>query len=79
MPGIPCQSVKLRVAVAPSSRWNVGLNLLTASGVYARGDENNSDLNGRIGGYTVVNLDTHFELRRTIRLFANIDNLLNRS
>jgi len=30
----------------------VGANILTSAGVYARGDENNQDVNGQLPGYT---------------------------
>ena len=78
MPGIPRQSLKLRVDVEAATDWNIGLNLLGASGVYARGDENNLDVNGRVGGYAVVNLDTRYQVTRGLSLFARVDNLFDR-
>ena len=78
MPGIPRQSLKLRVDVEAVTDWNIGLNLLGASGVYARGDENNLDVNGRVGGYAVVNLDTRYQVTRGLSLFARVDNLFDR-
>lgn len=78
MPGIPRQSLKMRLDVAATTDWSLGLNVLAASSVYARGDENNLDLNGRVGGYTVVKLDTRYEVTRGLSLIARIDNLFDR-
>ena len=78
IPSLPRQSLKLRVDAHASAEWTLGLNLLAASGVYARGDENNLDTNGRIGGYSVVAIDTHLRLTSRVSLFGRIDNLLDR-
>ena len=78
MPSIPRQSLKLRVDVEPTTDWSVGLNLLSAGSIYARGDENNLDANGRVGGYAIVNLDTRLRVTQGLHLFARIDNLFDR-
>ena len=71
-------SLKLRLDADATSDWRIGASLLVASGVHARGDENNLDANGRVPGYAVVNLDTRWQLTRQVSLFARIDNALNR-
>jgi outer membrane receptor protein involved in Fe transport len=78
IPGVPRQSLKLRADLTATAAWNVGLSLIAADSVYARGDENNRDANGRVGGWTVVNLDTLYELEHGLSLFARVDNLFNR-
>ena len=78
IPGVARHSLKLRLDADATSDWRIGASLLVASGVYARGDENNLDANGRVPGYAVVNLDTRWKLTRQVSLFARIDNVLDR-
>jgi outer membrane receptor protein involved in Fe transport len=78
LPGIPANSVKLRADWQVTDRWTVGGTVVYASSQYAHGDENNEDSHGRVPGYTVVNLDTQFEITKDLILFANISNLFNR-
>ena len=63
---------------AATPKWNVGTNLIYRSAIFARGDENNQDINGKIAGYTVVNLDTTYALTKHLQVFARVDNLFNR-
>jgi outer membrane receptor protein involved in Fe transport len=56
----------------------VGANILTSAGVYARGDENNQDVNGQLPGYTVVNLDGHYQVSERFEVFGRVNNLLDR-
>ncbi len=83
IPGVPLQTFKLRadvdIDVGADAQWNLGIGLNAASSVYARGDENNLDVNGRVGGYVVLNLDTRYQFNRRLSLFARIDNLFNRA
>ena len=78
LPGIPANSAKLRADWQVADRWTVGGTVVYASSQYAHGDENNQDSHGRVPGYTVVNLDTQFEITKDLLLFANIGNLFNR-
>lgn len=78
IPGIPRHSLKLRLGYDVTAQWNVGANVLYASSIYARGDENNRDARGRVPGYGVVNLDTRYTLRKGWDLFARVNNLFNR-
>ena len=78
IPGVARHSLKLRLDADATSDWRIGASLLVASGVYARGDDNNLDANGRVPGYAVVNLDTRWKLTRQVSLFARIDNALDR-
>jgi len=47
IPGIPKHVLKLRLEYAPNERWFIGANVLYASDVFARGDENNQDMSGK--------------------------------
>ena len=78
IPGIPRHSLKLRLGYDLTAQWNVGANLLYASSIYARGDENNSDARGRVPGYSVLNLDTRYTLQKGWDIYARVNNLFNR-
>lgn len=78
IPGVPRHSFKLRMAYAVTPQWDIGANLLHASSVYARGDENNSDARGKVPGYTVVNLDTRYRIDKGWEVFARVNNLFDR-
>ncbi len=77
IPGMPRNIVKLR-AEYMTSRTTVGLTVMGQSDQYARGDENNQDVNGPIPGFVIVNLDAHYDLSSRWGLFTRIDNLLDR-
>ena len=77
IPGIARQTLKLRMAYDVTPSWNVGTNLVLASGQYARGDENNQDANGRVPGYGVMHLDTHYSLTQNWKLFAKVNNVFD--
>jgi outer membrane receptor protein involved in Fe transport len=78
IPGVPRHTLKLRLGYEITPSWSVGSNVITTSSRYARGDENNQDTHGKIAGYTVVNLDTHYSLNENWKLFAKVENLFDR-
>ncbi len=78
LPGVPENTAKLRIDYALQPNWRVAANLLYRSAIYARGDDNNQDGNGKISGYTVINLDTTYTVTRQLQVFARVDNLFNR-
>ncbi|TLY61358.1 MAG: TonB-dependent receptor [Gammaproteobacteria bacterium] len=78
IPGVPRHTLKLRVDCNLTERWSAGTSILASSGVYARGDENNSDRNGRLPGYTLLNLDTRYAVTRALEVFARVNNLFDR-
>jgi len=78
IPGIPRHLLKLRAAYRYSDNLSAGLNLFAASGQYARGDENNLDVNGPVPGYAVVNVDARYHLAPNLELFGTISNVFNR-
>jgi len=78
IPGIPRHTLKLRLGYEITPSWTVGSNVITTSSRYARGDENNQDAHGKIAGYTVVNLDTHYSINDNWKLFAKVENLFDR-
>lgn len=77
VPGIPENIVKLR-ATYTRGPLTLGVDVNGQSDIYARGDENNQDVNGPVSGFVVVNLDVHYRLSSRWRAFVRIDNLFNR-
>ncbi|CAB3810687.1 TonB-dependent receptor [Paraburkholderia fynbosensis] len=78
IPGIPQNMVKLRLDYAAMARWNIGANLTYRSNIFARGDENNQDVNGTVAGYFLIDLDTTFNVTKRFQVFGSIQNLLNK-
>lgn len=78
IPGIPRHTLKLRAAYNITPDWDIGTNVVMASGQYARGDENNQDENGKVPGYAVVNLDTNYNISQNWKLFGKINNVFDK-
>ena len=65
--------------ITPSRRiFPVGSNLLASAGVYARGDENNQDVNGKLPGYLLANVDARYRLSSALEIFARVNNVFDR-
>ncbi len=79
IPGLPRQSLKLRAALTATADWSIALSMFAASSVRARGDENNRDANGHVGGVAVFSADSRLQLSKRLAVFARVDNLLDRS
>ncbi|MGT2475940.1 TonB-dependent receptor [Paraburkholderia terrae] len=78
IPGIPQNTVKLRIDYTPFAAWNIGTNLTYRGSIYARGDENNQDVNGTVAGYFLIDLDTTYNVTKQLQVFATVKNLLNK-
>lgn len=78
IPGIPMHTVKLRLDYAATPKLSLGTNVTYRSGIYAQGDENNQDANGRIAGYFLVDFDTAYQATKRLRVFATVTNVFNR-
>ncbi|MGH8714332.1 MAG: TonB-dependent receptor, partial [Casimicrobiaceae bacterium] len=78
IPGIPADSAKLRADYDFASGLSIGAGIVYASSQYARGDDNNRDIHGRVPPYTVVDLDARYPVTRDLELFGRIANLFNR-
>ncbi|WP_321962314.1 TonB-dependent receptor [Paraburkholderia sp. J7] len=78
VPGIPAHAVKLRLDYAATAQWNIGTNITWRSGVYAQGDENNQDSNGKIAGYLLVDLDTRYHVTKRLEVYASVTNLFDK-
>lgn len=87
---LPEHALKLRLQYAMTPNWTVGTNITTFSDVYVRGNENNKHRandgdadhvqdSGKIGGYTVVNLDTRYKFGNTgWQVFAKAINIFDK-
>jgi len=90
LPNIPEHAFKLRMQYAVTQNWTVGTNVNTFSDVYVRGNENNNHQandgnpdhvqeDGKIGGYTVVNLDTRYKFGASgWQVFAKAINIFDK-
>ncbi|MEM5382897.1 TonB-dependent receptor [Paraburkholderia phymatum] len=78
IPGIPANTVKLRVDYTPIAQWNIGTNLTYRGSIFARGDESNQDVNGTVAGYFLIDLDTTYNVTKQLQVFATVKNLLNK-
>ena len=56
----------------------MGLTMMAQSNQFARGDENNQDVNGPLPGFAVFNLDGRYRFNDNWELFAKVDNVFNR-
>jgi iron complex outermembrane recepter protein len=78
IPNIPRHTFKLRADWTFVESWRVVGQWTGASGVYARGDENNADVNGRVPGYGVFNLQLHGDINKQWSVFARVDNVFDK-
>ncbi len=78
IPANPRHILKIRTDWAVTSRLFVGANLVVSAGSYARGDEDNQDINGQLPGYTLVNLDGRFLMSKNFQVFARVNNVFDR-
>ncbi len=86
---IPQHQVKLRLQYEVTPNWSVGSNIAMFSDSYMRGNENNSHTpdagvpdayqgSGKIGGYTLVNLDTKYNLGKGWSVFGKATNIFDK-
>ncbi|MPS47940.1 TonB-dependent receptor [Methylobacillus sp.] len=78
--GIPAHRLKFRGEYAITPQWSIGTNVLVFSDQYAHGNENNKDQGegAKLGGYTIVNLDTRYHFGNGWQLFAKAVNIFDR-
>ena len=89
LPGIPSHQFKARLQYALTPDWVVGTNITAYTDRYMRGNENNShqagngddevyDGKGKISGYTIVNLDTRYNLGKGWSVFGKAINIFDK-
>jgi outer membrane receptor protein involved in Fe transport len=74
IPGVAASSFKLRAVVDVTPGLSVGGTLVAAGGQYAHGNESNRDPDGRVPGYSVVNLDLNYRYSAALRFTAQVHN-----
>ena len=87
---IPDHQLKLRLQYDVTPNWSIGSNVTMFSDVYVRGNENNDHRSddgddehyqgsGKLGGFTVVNLDTRYSFRNSgWQVFAKAINIFDK-
>jgi outer membrane receptor protein involved in Fe transport len=91
IPLIPKHTGRLVLDYALTQRWDIGGNLIAASGAYLHGNENNANQaggtngggayisgTGWIPGYTVVNLQSTYHVTKRAEIFARLVNLFDK-
>jgi outer membrane receptor protein involved in Fe transport len=75
LPLVPSQLLKAGLSLAIGSRLTLGGEMLAGSGFHMRGDEGNDAAS--IGDYAVLNARAEYTLNENVRLFVNVDNVLD--
>ncbi len=75
IPGMPDHNFKTGFEVGIMKDFNIGMNSITTSGVYLRGDESNQLK--KTSPYTIFNLKSSFLLFNKTEIFTKINNVLN--
>lgn len=78
IPAIPQHTAKLRLAYEGADVFSIGTSVVYSGSQYARGDENNQDVNGKVSGYTLIHLDGSFNVTPDFSLFFRVHNLLDK-
>lgn len=86
IPLVPQHMLKTFADLQISRKLGVDADLLAVSSSFARGNENNKAVQdnkyyigpGKSPGYAVMNLGAHYDLHRRLRLFVQMNNLLDR-
>lgn len=78
IPGIPRHALKASFELTVTPETSIGFALRAASAVHARGDENNLDANGRVGGFAVLDLHASWRVAGGTEIFLQVDNVFDR-
>jgi outer membrane receptor protein involved in Fe transport len=81
--GIPKHQFKLRAQYEVLPKWTVGTNVVYYSDQFVHGNDNNSHVSGaltpgKLNGYTVVNLDSQFDVGQGWKVFAKVINIFDK-
>lgn len=86
IPLVPRHTGRLVLDYAVTHDWDIGGNLVVASGSFLHGNENNANQadgddvigSGRIGGYAVVNLNSTYHVAKFLDVFIKVANVFDR-
>jgi outer membrane receptor protein involved in Fe transport len=81
--GIPKHQFKLRLQYNITPQWSIGSNVVAYSDQFVHGNENNAhddsnNTKGKLNGYTVMNLDTQYNIGQGWHLFAKAINIFDK-
>jgi outer membrane receptor protein involved in Fe transport len=77
IPGIPQWVFKSRFSYPVTAQTRLGLGIQSQGSTFARGDDNNADVNGRVAGFTTVKLDVQHSVNKRFSLYAGVNNLFD--
>jgi iron complex outermembrane recepter protein len=77
IPGIPEHTLKVRAEWEVVRDFSIGASVVAASSIYARGDENNQDVNGKVPGYAIVEVEASYRIVKWLRVSVRADNLFD--
>ena len=75
LPSLPRHRLNIGIDYTGARGWKIGAELIVASGQYLLGDEAN--LQAKLPGHHVVNLEGSYPLGEHFELFANVENLFD--
>jgi len=91
IPLIPKNTGRLVLDYDLTPQWNIGGNVIAASGSYLHGDENNANQaggtnalgeyvsgSGWISGYAVINLQSTYHITKCVQVFARLVNVFDK-
>jgi outer membrane receptor protein involved in Fe transport len=86
IPLIPRHTGRLRLDYALTDKWDFGGSVIVSAGAFLHGDENNANVpdgvtvigSGKIGGYTVVNLESTYHPLEMLDLFVKAVNVFDK-
>ncbi len=79
IPGIPRHILKFALSTELDPAWTLGAQASGQSGVFARGDENNRDVNGPVPGFFVFSLEGRYRPAPRWEVALRVDNLFDRT
>ena len=77
IPGIPALTLKLRAGYAFTPQTRIRASVQAQGSQYARGDENNQDVNGKVPGFATVKVDLDHRFDKKFEVFGGVTNLFN--
>ncbi len=77
IPLTPEHRITLQAEYSATDRWKLGSDLRYVSSQFLSGDESNQE--PKVSGYAVVDLHSSYKLAKSVEIFAQIDNLLDRT
>jgi outer membrane receptor protein involved in Fe transport len=77
IPSIPQWVFKSRFSYPVTAQTRLALGIQSQGSTFARGDDNNADVNGQVAGFTTVKLDVQHSVNKRFSLYAGVNNLFD--